>query len=102
LFSRDVIHKTAPLEVLFDGCNNSIVFNIIKTNSNLIILGFSWLERYNLFVDWKVCKIMLSLELFLIETIKKPQRIITLLIEARVLMKGAKKSTPFAIYAIPT
>jgi len=44
---EDVIYKTVPLKVLFNGHSNSIVFNIIETCSNPIILGLSWLEKYN-------------------------------------------------------
>jgi hypothetical protein len=43
----DVTYRTAPLEVKFGNHSSSIVFNIIKTPSIPVILGLSWLERYD-------------------------------------------------------
>jgi hypothetical protein len=53
LSSRDVTHETILLEVRFGKHSNSIVFNIIRTPSAPVILGLSWLERYNPQIDWK-------------------------------------------------
>jgi hypothetical protein len=43
LSSGDVIHETIPLEVKFGNHSISIVFNIIRTPSALVIFGLSWL-----------------------------------------------------------
>jgi len=83
-------NKIAPLKVSFDGYNNSIVFNIIKTCVNPIILGLSWLKRYNPSIDWKLRKIIFPIEPLLIELPKKPQTIKSLFIVAKVVMKNYK------------
>jgi len=57
LFSRNVTYKIAPLKVLFDGDSSSIMFNIINISSNPIILGLSWLKKYNKIIDWKEHKV---------------------------------------------
>jgi hypothetical protein len=45
LSSGGIIHETAPSEVKFGNHSSSIVFNIIRIPSILVILGLSWLER---------------------------------------------------------
>jgi len=97
LSSRDVTHKTTPSKVLFDGHSNLIVFNIIKTPFNLIILGLSWLKSFNLSIDWKLHKVTFS-----IKPAKKSQIIKPLFVGARIFMKVVKKCISFVIYATPT
>jgi hypothetical protein len=46
------MHETPHLEVTFGNHSGFIVFNMIKTPSAPIILGLSWLERYNSQIDW--------------------------------------------------
>jgi len=71
LSSKDVTHKIATLELSFDSHSNSIVFNIIKDLLNFIILRLSWLNKYNLFIDWKLRKVSFSREPLLIEPARK-------------------------------
>jgi hypothetical protein len=47
----EVIHKTTPLEVRFGKHNSSIVFNIIRTPSVLVIFRPFLLESYNPQID---------------------------------------------------
>jgi hypothetical protein len=53
LFIGDITHETTLLEVKFGNHSSSIIFNIIRIPSTLVILGLSWLERYNPQIDWK-------------------------------------------------
>ena len=47
LSSGDVTHETRPIKVTIDGHDSYIAFNIIRSPSNPVILGLSWLEKYN-------------------------------------------------------
>jgi len=49
--------KRIPLETMSKGHNSHIVYNIIHSPSSPTILGFSWLEKYNLQIDWSDCSI---------------------------------------------
>jgi len=91
LSSGDVTDETTPLKVSFDGHSSLIVYNIIKTLSNPIILGFYWLEKYNPFIDWKLYKVTVSIQFFLIEPIRKFQTIKPLFVGARTFIKTANK-----------
>jgi hypothetical protein len=51
LVSRDVIHKTTLLDIVIEGHHSIIAFNIIKSLSNPIVLGLSWLNKYNPAID---------------------------------------------------
>jgi hypothetical protein len=104
----NITYKTIHLEVNFGNHSSSIVFNIIRTPSVPVILGLSWLERYNLQINWKSRNIEFLVTPSLTEhtskpsSIKKPLFIKPLFIGARAFMKAAKTGTPFAIYATPT
>jgi hypothetical protein len=108
LSSRDVIHKTIPLEVKFGNHCSSIIFNIIKTLSAVVILKLSRLERYNLQIDWK----LQNMEFLEIPSLtectnnplstKKPPFIQPLFIGARTFIRAIKIGTSFAICATPT
>lgn len=39
---EDVTHETILVEVAISGYNSLIIFNVIKSPSNPIILGLSW------------------------------------------------------------
>ena len=47
LSSGDVTHETRPIKVTIDGHDSYIAFNIIRSPSNPVILGLSWLKRNN-------------------------------------------------------
>jgi hypothetical protein len=93
--SREIIHETALLEVKFENHSSSIVFNIFRTPSAPVILGFSWLERYNPHIDWKSRNIEFPVIPSLAECTskpltKKPPFIKPLFIGARAFVRAAK------------
>ena len=53
LILRNVIHETIILNITLEGYHSIIVFNVIKSPSNPVVLGLSWLNNYNLSIDWK-------------------------------------------------
>ena len=76
-----------------------IMFNIIDSTSHSVILGISWLEKYNPDIDWSSQKLSFS------SKPRQPKELINarlVLIGARAFMKIAKNNTPFIIYATPT
>jgi hypothetical protein len=48
LVSGNVIHEITPLDIILKGHHSIIAFNGIKSPSNLVIIGLSWLNKYNL------------------------------------------------------
>ena len=62
LVSRDVTQETKALDIYIDQHRNTVVFNVIKSPSNPMILGLSWLDRYNPDIDWKKRKVEFKLE----------------------------------------
>jgi hypothetical protein len=53
LVSGHVTHETTPLNIVIEGYHSIIAFNIIKSPSNPIVLGHSWLDKYNPAINWK-------------------------------------------------
>ncbi len=53
LISGDVTHETKPLDIILEGHRSTIVFNIISSPSNPLVLGLSWLEMINPDINWK-------------------------------------------------
>jgi hypothetical protein len=49
----DVTRKTTPLDVVIEWHHSILAFNVIKSPSNPIVLGPSWLDKYNSAIDWK-------------------------------------------------
>lgn len=49
--NRDIIHKISPLEVAPKNDNSQVVFNIIISSINFIVLELFWLQRYNPYID---------------------------------------------------
>ena len=98
LSSGKVTHEALPIEVTFERHHSTIIFNIIRTPSNSVILGLLWLERYNPHIDWKSYKISFSIE----KPILKSKFIKPSLIRARAFIKAKKHGTSFMIYATPT
>jgi hypothetical protein len=46
LVSGNVTHEIIPLYIVLKGHYSIIVFNIIKSSSNPVVLGLSWLDKY--------------------------------------------------------
>ena len=119
LVSGDVTEETKPLDAFIENHQSTIVFNVIKSPSNPVVLGLSWLDRYNPDIDWNARKltfqpdssdIPLSIDTPIPQKSKNidfhPVRAskiqIPLIVGARAFMRAAKKGTTFAIYTIPT
>jgi len=47
LVSGDVTEKTKPLDAFIESHQSIIVFNVIKSPSNPVVLGLSWFDKYN-------------------------------------------------------
>ena len=62
LVSRDVIQETKALDIYIDQHRSIVVFNVIKSSSNPVILGLSWLNRYNPDIDLKKRRVEFKLE----------------------------------------
>jgi hypothetical protein len=54
LISWDVTHETIPLDIVLERHRSIIAFNVIKSLLNLVVIGFSWLNKYNSIIDWKI------------------------------------------------
>lgn len=102
LSSGNVIHETKPLKVRLENHESNIVFNVIKTPSCPVILGLSWLARYNPLIDWKLRKVTFPTNSLKVEFAKTMSRNKPLFIGARAFMKEAKHNTPLVIFATPT
>jgi hypothetical protein len=48
-----IIHKTKPLDVTIGSHTNKVVFNVISSPRNPIIIGLSWLVLHNSQMDWR-------------------------------------------------
>ena len=120
LASRDTIHKTQFLDLFIHGHSSTVIFNVIQSPSNPIILSLSWLDRYNPQVDWSNQKIkfqsnhLKALDMQIIEKLEKskspnpePHRVKTskvqvpMTVGARAFMKTTKNGAIVAIYATP-
>jgi hypothetical protein len=120
LVSGDVIYESTPLNIILEWHYSIIAFNVIKLPSNPIILGLSWLDKYNPAIDWKTWRLAFQPNIASIQEsdyretsstlehqqfkshhkeISKIQ--VPIVVEARAFMRAIKKETMFAIYAIP-
>ncbi len=54
LFSRPITHETKALIVTIGSHNNKVVFNVISSTTNPIIIKLSWFILHNLRVDRKM------------------------------------------------
>jgi hypothetical protein len=115
LISGDVTHETKPLDIILEGHRSTIVFNIISSPSNPLVLGLSWLEMINPDIDWKKRKltyrtIVSHISSRHLRNVPNPCPYqvqgsaveVPLMVGARAFMKAAKNGNMFAIYAIPT
>ena len=113
LVSRDVTQETKALDIYIDQHRSTVVFNVIKSPSNPVILGLSWLDRYNPNIDWKKRKVEFKLEKIespnmqklespshlkpkVYQSIVIPKKSI-LMIGARAFVKAAKQGTTYMI-----
>jgi hypothetical protein len=49
--SKLVTHETKPLDVTIGSHTSKVVFNVISSPRNLVIIGLSWLVPHNPRVD---------------------------------------------------
>jgi hypothetical protein len=115
LILGDVTHKTKPLDIILEGHRITIIFNIISSPSNPLVLGLSWLEMINPNIDWKKRKLTYRTIVSHISS-RHPRNVpnpcpyqvqgsaveVPLMVDARAFMRAAKNGTMFTIYAIPT
>jgi hypothetical protein len=52
LSSRLVTRETKPLNVTIGSHTSKVVFNVISSPRNLVIIGLSWFLLHNPQVDW--------------------------------------------------
>ena len=115
LVSGDVTQETKTLDIYIDQHQSTAVINVIKSPSNPVILGLSWLDRYNPDINWKKRKVEFKLEKLespdmqkleypshlkpkVYQSIVTPKKSI-LMIEARAFIKAAKQGATYMIYA---
>jgi hypothetical protein len=115
LILGNVTHETKPLDIILEGHRSTIVFNIISSPSNPLVLGLFWLEMINPDIDWKKRKLtyrtivsdILSRHLRNVPNPCPYQVLgsaveVPLMVDARAFMRAAKNGNMFTIYAIPT
>lgn len=104
LSSRDVTYEIVLLDVAIKEHNSIVVFNVIISFFNPIILRLSWLKKYNFQIDrcsynHKFCSSLIQVCDSEVKVHKcsmsKP-----LLIDASAFMHAAKKESSFIIYAM--
>jgi hypothetical protein len=54
LSSRPITHETKALTIIIGSHSNKVVFNVISSLTNPIIIGLSWFILHNPRVDWKM------------------------------------------------
>ena len=105
LSSGDIIEETTLLATSIENHTSHISYNIIHLPSTPVILGLSWLERFNPNIDWSNRNIIFpttpppqSLRYKPPEenNLKKP-----LFIGAKAFIRVAKGRSTFVIYATP-
>jgi hypothetical protein len=115
LISEDVTHETKSLNIILEGHQSTVVFNIISSPSNPLVLSLSWLEMVNLDIDWKTRKLTyqtIASHIPLEHRRNNPKSCpyqtqasevkVPLMVGARAFMRAAKNENMFAIYAIPS
>ena len=111
----DVTQETKALDIYIDQHRSTVVLNVIKSPSNPVILGLSWLDRYNPDIDWKKRRIEFKLEKIESPNMQKLgspshlkpkvyQSIVTsktsiLMIGARAFVKATRQGATYMIYA---
>jgi hypothetical protein len=54
LSSKLITHETKALTITIGSHSNKVVFNVISSPTNPIIIGLSWFILHNLQMDWKM------------------------------------------------
>src|SRR4051794_29729116 len=90
------------MKVIFKDHSSYIIFNIIRTSSSPIILGLSWLEKYNPSIDWKLQRMSFPIKHSKSKPSRKPRIKKPLFIGARAYVRSSKEGILFVIYAAPT
>jgi hypothetical protein len=123
LISGNITQESKPVDVYIGTHFNTMVFNVIKSSSNPLVLGLSWLDRYNPNIDWNTQKLTFqsnSLDTPIVigplstnvssshssknskePPVKASRAQLPLSIGARAFIRFAKKGNIFAIYATP-
>ena len=78
LLSGSVTHESEPIEVTFKDHSSYVVFNIIRTPLNPVILGLSSLVDHNPFIDWRLRRITFPIKA---KPVRRPQIKIPLLLK---------------------
>jgi hypothetical protein len=52
LSSKPIIHETKPLDITIGSHTNKVVFNVISSPRNHVIIGLSWLVLHNPRMDF--------------------------------------------------
>ena len=99
LLSGSVTHESEPIEVTFNDHSSYVVFNVIRTQSNPVIFGLSWLIDHNPSIDWRLRRITFPVKT---KPVRRPQIKKPLFIGARAFIRSSKKGPSFVIYATPT
>ena len=102
LLSGSVTHESKPMEVAFENHSSFVIFNIIRTPSNPVVLGLSWLEKHNPTINWKSRRMTFPLDHPESKPIRRPKTKKSLFLGARAFVRSSKEDTPFVIYATPT
>ena len=104
----DVTQETKALDIYIDQHRSTVVLNVIKSPSNPVILGLSWLDRYNPDIDWKKRRIEFKLEKIESPDMQKLESLShlkpkvyqsILMIGARAFVKAAKQGATYMTYA---
>jgi hypothetical protein len=121
LSSKPITHETKALDVTIGSHTNKVVFNVISSPKNLVIIGLSWLALHNPQVDWHMTSLhfetprhkALEYETLInnmqnlkqkenLDGTKKPRCPKLLFLGAKAFMKVVKKGDAFLIYALPS
>ena len=118
LSSEDVTYETTPIDLVIHNHHSSVAFNVIRTPSNPVIIGLSWLEMFNPRIDWKSQSLTFpssspTTNVHHLQTIsensskgpqpnsQKPKMQKPLFVGARAFMRAAKTGSIFVVYANP-
>ena len=96
-----VIYESEPIEVTFKDHSSYIIFNSIKTLSNPIIFGLSWLEKHNPSIDRRLRTMTFPIGHSKNNRVRKSGTKKSLFIGARASVKSSKEDTLFVVYANP-